>query len=74
MILGVPLESGKPGAHRKRSTYRPLRIQTHFDSSIQQLVDEKRDYVVNVLLPQAMHFWQNALSVIPSNAPIRLKR
>ncbi|KAH7693184.1 Protein Y43F4A.1 a, partial [Aphelenchoides avenae] len=80
LILNVPLSrSDKRGRFTRDVTrnrdYKSLRIFLYFDpESIDPLPVSKQVFINSSLLPQAIGFWEQALLVRRSNAPIRLSR
>lgn len=87
ILLEVPIEHEHRHRHRRQSNtefitdipedrtkFAPLRIQLHFDKSIQNLTQEVQNFVNTTLLPEAVGYWENALRVRPMKTPIRLRR
>lgn len=72
VIHGVHIES----AHimRKRSIDHPLRILLYYDESVYRLDEEKFELINNTILPEAVHFWEQALMVRKTDNVIRLNR
>lgn len=77
--------SNKHPVHRHRRRFKrdfvgnrkfePLRISLYFDpESIAPLPVSKQVYINSSLLPQAIGFWEKALFVRRSEAPVRLSR
>ncbi|CAG0889743.1 unnamed protein product [Cyprideis torosa] len=59
---------------KKRSPDQNLRIKLFYDHSVFRLDKEKFDLINDTILPSAVEFWERALRVRSSGAPIRLSR
>lgn len=72
VIHGVHIEP----AHimKKRSIDQPLRILLYYDQSVYRLEEEKFLLINNTVLPEAIHFWEQALMVRRTENVIRLNR
>ncbi|XP_059490130.1 leishmanolysin-like peptidase [Neocloeon triangulifer] len=72
VVRGVHLEEGH--IIRKRSLDQPLRILLYYDESVYRLDREKFELINNTILPEAVHFWEQALMVRKTANVIRLNR
>lgn len=59
---------------RKREANQPLRILLYYDESVYRLEEEKFQLINNTVLPEAVHFWEQALMVRRTENVIRLNR
>ncbi|XP_072402346.1 leishmanolysin-like peptidase [Diabrotica undecimpunctata] len=59
---------------KKRSTERPIRILLYYDQSVYRLDPKKFKLINDTILPQAVSFWEKALSVRRAESVIRLTR
>lgn len=59
---------------RKREAIENLRIKYFYDDSVQKITIEKFQIINNTVLPEAITYWQQALSVKPFGVPIKLNR
>uniref|UniRef100_A0A8D9EHY5 Leishmanolysin-like peptidase n=1 Tax=Cacopsylla melanoneura TaxID=428564 RepID=A0A8D9EHY5_9HEMI len=59
---------------KKRSVDQPLRILLYYDRSMYRLDAEKFQLINNTVLPEAVHFWEQALMVRKTEKVIRLNR
>ncbi|XP_033901225.1 leishmanolysin-like peptidase [Acipenser ruthenus] len=71
VVYGVHLESERI---TKRSSEQPLRIKIIYDSSMEDLVPEKRKLVTDALFPQAIDYLQKAFQVRKQAGPVLLSR
>lgn len=59
---------------RKRSVDQSLRILLYYDESVYRLDERKFQLINNTILPDAVHFWEQALMVRKTENVIRLNR
>ncbi|XP_037027187.1 leishmanolysin-like peptidase isoform X1 [Bradysia coprophila] len=72
VIHGVHL--GPAHIIRRRSITNPLRILLYYDESVYRLDEDKFALINNTILPEAVHFWEQALMVRETKEIIRLNR
>ncbi|XP_075222194.1 leishmanolysin-like peptidase, invadolysin [Lycorma delicatula] len=72
VIHGVHIESSH--VMKKREVDQPLRILLYYDESVYRLDEEKFQLINNTVLPEAVHFWEQALMVKKTGSVIRLNR
>ncbi|XP_018900151.2 leishmanolysin-like peptidase [Bemisia tabaci] len=72
VIRGVHLEP--PHIMKKRSVDQPLRILLYYDESVYRLDEGKFQLINNSVLPEAVHYWEQALMVRKTHNVIRLNR
>ncbi|XP_055338736.1 leishmanolysin-like peptidase [Paramacrobiotus metropolitanus] len=71
----VSLESSHNVSKRSTPEWGQLRVSLHYDDkSLNALSNRQQRLIKEVILPQAVKFWSEALKVVRSTTPIRLHR
>ncbi|KAF2368611.1 Peptidase M8 leishmanolysin [Trinorchestia longiramus] len=72
VIRGVHLPHSR--RHKRSDPPGPLRISLSYDESFYRLPYDKYNLTHNLVLPEAVHYWERALSVTNTAPVIRLNR